>query len=57
MSKKSSDNFLQKHQHNLIPSSVGGLVAYFFSGVVLLGVLVFAAVWIGNMVSHKSRKH
>jgi len=55
--KKSAGNFLETHKHNLLPSSAGGLVAYLFSGVLLLGVLVFAAVWVVNMFSAKHHKH
>ena len=46
---------LSKYNHHLIPSSAGGIAAYALSGLVMLGVVVFAAVWIGNMIGHSLR--
>ncbi len=43
---------LTKYNHHLIPSSAGGIAAYALSGVLMLGVVVFAAVWVGNMIGH-----
>lgn len=53
---QSSQNPVEKYKHMLIPSSVGGVVAYIFSGVVMLGLVVFAAVWVGNMIGHALHK-
>jgi Na+/H+-translocating membrane pyrophosphatase len=48
-------NFDQYKKH-LIPSTLGGVVAYLFSGVAMLAVAVFAAVWVGNMIGHAIHK-
>lgn len=44
---------LKKH---LLPSALGGGVAFILSGVVLLGLAVFAAVWAGNAINHHLHK-
>ena len=43
-------------KHHLIPSTAGGVVAYLLSGVVLLGLGVFATVWVSNMINHNLNK-
>lgn len=57
-SKKSSQQSfsLTNYKRHLIPSTVGGGVAYILSGIVMLGLAVFAAVWVGNMISHHLHK-
>lgn len=54
-SSKSSD--FAHYKHHLLPSALGGGVAYLLSGVVALGLIVFAVVWGGNILSHKFHKH
>jgi hypothetical protein len=54
-SKSSGD--IAHYKHHLLPSALGGGVAYLLSGVVALGLIVFAVVWAGNMLSHKMHKH
>lgn len=46
---------IAEHKHSLIPSVAGGGIAYLMSGAVLLGLAVFAAVWVGSMLSHKKK--
>lgn len=43
---KSSSNDLTLNKHHLIPSTIGGVVAYLFSGAVALAVGVAVVVWI-----------
>jgi len=52
---KKNENFLEMThaKHHIVPSTIGGVVAYLLSGVVLLGVAVFASVWVGNMIGHR----
>lgn len=55
--KNSSNSLgLANYKHHLIPSTAGGVVAYLMSGVILLGLGVFAAVWVSNMVNHNLHK-
>lgn len=54
---KSSGSFDLTHfKHHIIPSTVGGVAAYLLSGVLLLGLGVFASVWVGNMISRNLHK-
>ncbi len=43
-------------KHHLIPSAAGGIAAYALTGAVLLGLGVFASVWVANMINHKLHK-
>ena len=43
-------------KHHLLPSVAGGGVAYVLSGVAVLGLAVFAAVWAGNALNHHLHK-
>jgi len=58
MAKKITEtqNSLTYFKHHLIPSTTGGVVAYLFSGILLLALAVFISVWAGNMVSHRIHK-
>lgn len=47
---KSNKNMLVDFEHLIIPSTIGGVIAWVFSGNVILGVIVFVAVWIGNWI-------
>ncbi|MBI2443575.1 MAG: hypothetical protein HYV40_06770 [Candidatus Levybacteria bacterium] len=49
---RSSGNLWEKHKHYVVPSLVGGVIAWFFSGDFMLGVLVFIAVWVGNWIGY-----
>lgn len=55
---KSSDSLdLTHYKHHIIPSTVGGVAAYLLSGVAILGLGVFASVWVGNMISRHLHKN
>jgi hypothetical protein len=56
--KKSSSSSLNlmNYKSHLIPSALGGGVAFFLTGIAVLGAIVFAAVWVGNMISHHLHK-
>jgi hypothetical protein len=43
-------------KHHLLPSIAGGGVAYALTGVAVLGLAVFAAVWAGNAINHHLHK-
>ena len=41
------------YEHYLIPSVIGGVIAWFFSESMMLGVVVFVAVLVGNYFGFK----
>ena len=53
---KSADNLWKKYQHFIIPSLIGGGIAWIFSEDLRLGVIVFITVWIGNWIGLYLRK-
>lgn len=59
MAKKSSakqKNIFEQYRHYLIPSTIGGVIAWFYSGSFELGVIVFIGVWAGNWVGKELLK-
>ena len=42
-----------EYKQYIVPSLIGGGIVWFLTGDFGLGVLVFAAVWIGNWVGNK----
>jgi len=50
-----STNLLHYKKH-LLPSIAGGSMAYILSGVAVVGVSVFAAVWAANAINHHLHK-
>ncbi len=46
----SKEKIWDKYKIFIIPSAIGGLIAWFFSASFELGVVVFIAVWIGNWI-------
>ena len=59
MAKKKSasgPSNLANYKQHLIPSALGGGVAFFLTGIAVLGAIVFAVVWAGNMISHHLHK-
>lgn len=53
---QSSSMNLMHYKKHLIPSLAGGGMAYVLTGVAVLGVAVFAAVWAGNAINHHLHK-
>ncbi|MBP6913408.1 MAG: hypothetical protein KBC00_02235 [Candidatus Levybacteria bacterium] len=51
----SKENLWEKYKIFIIPSLIGGVVAWFFSASFELGVVVFIAVWIGNWIGLQTR--
>lgn len=56
VSSSSSTSNLMNFKHHLIPSAVGGGVAFILTGIAILGGIVFAAVWVGNAINHHLHK-
>ncbi len=52
----SSQMNLMQYKKHLLPSVAGGGVAYVLSGVAVLGLAVFAAVWASNAINHHLHK-
>jgi hypothetical protein len=40
----------------IIPSTLGGVIAWLLSGDLGLGIIVFIAVWIGNWIGFSLKK-
>lgn len=54
--KESTSTNLRHYKKHLLPSIAGGGMAYVLTGVAVLGVAVFAAVWAGNAINHHLHK-
>lgn len=54
-SNNSPENFWQNYKHYIIPSGIGFLVAWVFSGSFDLSAAVFVGVWIGNWIAYSMR--
>ncbi|HMS22981.1 MAG TPA: hypothetical protein PKA38_04450 [Candidatus Levybacteria bacterium] len=52
---RSKENVWEKYKIFIIPSAIGGIIAWFFSASFELGVAVFIAVWIGNWIGMQMR--
>lgn len=42
-----------KYKVYIVPSAIGGVVAWWFAGNLNLGILIFIAVWAGNWVARE----
>lgn len=52
----SSITSLLKHKHHLLAPTAGGVVAYLFTGVVVIGLVIAGVVWLANILGSKSHK-
>lgn len=57
MVRKKTSNPIALYQHLIIPSALGGVIAWFFSGSLSLGVIVAVAVWVGNWIGQEIKKN
>lgn len=44
------ESFWNQYREYIVPSAIGGVIAWFFSASLELGIVVFLAVWVGNWV-------
>lgn len=51
MAKKSRKRSVVSYEYLIVPSAIGALIAWVFSGNMTLGIVVFFAVWVGNYIS------
>lgn len=47
---------LLKHKHHALAPAAGGVVAYLFTGVVVIGLVIAGVVWLANLLGSKSHK-
>jgi hypothetical protein len=55
MARKTSRTTSKKlgYEHYLVPSFIGGVIAWYFAESMMLGVFVFLAVLLGNYIGFK----
>lgn len=46
-------SFWKEYRRFIVPSVLGGVIAWFFSASLMLGVIVFIAVWVGNWIGRE----
>lgn len=47
---------LLKHKHHFLAPTAGGVAAYLFTGVIIIGLVIAAVVWFANLIGSKSHQ-